>query len=110
MDMRGPLDLLVLATLARTGSAHGYALIVALRESSDGALDLAEGTVYPALHRLERDGWVDSAWSTEAGRRRRVYSITAAGRMALAAKKREWSQLVDVVTVVTGPVRKARTA
>jgi len=110
MEMRGPLDLLVLATLARTESAHGYALIVALRESTGGALDLAEGTVYPALHRLERDGWVGSVWSTEAGRRRRVYSITAAGRTALAAKKREWSRLVDVVDLVTRPLRKARTA
>jgi transcriptional regulator len=110
MEMRGPLDLLVLATLARTGSAHGYALIVALRESTDGALDLAEGTVYPALHRLERDGWVGSEWGAEAGRRRRVYSITAAGRSALAAKKREWSRLVDVVAAVTGRTRKARPA
>ena len=108
--MRGPLDLLVLATLARTGSSHGYALIVALRDSTEGVLDLAEGTVYPALHRLERDGWVGSAWSAEAGRRRRVYSITAEGRTALAAKKRDWSRLVDVVARVTGPLRKARTA
>jgi PadR family transcriptional regulator, regulatory protein PadR len=90
MDLRGHLDLLLLATLARTGPAHGYALITALRDGSDGTFDLPEGTVYPALHRLERDGSVQSRWIAEAGRRRRVYDLTASGHAALAAKRREW--------------------
>jgi len=58
-----------------------------------------EGTVYPALHRLERDGFVASEWSAESGRRRRVYTLTPAGRTAVAAKKREWLRLTDVVTM-----------
>jgi EAL domain-containing protein (putative c-di-GMP-specific phosphodiesterase class I) len=64
MDLRGHLDLLLLATLRHTGPVHGYALITALRNRSDGAFDLPEGTVYPALHRLERDGSVASTWDT----------------------------------------------
>jgi len=105
MDMRGPLDLVVLATLARIGPAHGYGLIVALREHSDGVLDLPEGTIYPALHRLERDHWATSEWRTQAGRRRRVYAIAPAGRTAMARKKREWRALADAVALVTGAVR-----
>jgi PadR family transcriptional regulator, regulatory protein PadR len=90
MDLRGHLDLLLLATLDQVGPAHGYALISGLRERSDGAFDLPEGTVYPALHRLERDGLVSSEWDTSLARRRRVYRLTAAGEAVLAARRREW--------------------
>jgi PadR family transcriptional regulator PadR len=90
MDLRGHLDLLLMATLTRTGPTHGYALIAALRERSAGTFDLAEGTVYPALHRLERDGNVTSRWSDDAPRRRRVYELTAAGHAALAVRAQEW--------------------
>src|SRR2546425_12523382 len=93
MDLRGHLDLLLLGTLRQTGPAHGYALICALRERSAGVFDLPEGTVYPALHRLERDGLVSSEWDTSAPRRRRVYSLTPDGAAALAAKRREWRGL-----------------
>ena len=68
MDLRGHLDLLLLEILARTGEAHGYALISALKEGSEGRFDLPEGTVYPALHRLERSGLVSSSWSADAPR------------------------------------------
>jgi DNA-binding PadR family transcriptional regulator len=97
MDLRGHLDLLLLATLARTGPAHGYALITALRDGSAGEFDLPEGTVYPALHRLERDGNVRSSWSVDAVRRRRVYELTPTGTAALAAKRREWQAFVRAV-------------
>src|SRR5262247_153836 len=90
MDLRGHLDLLLLAALARTGPAHGYAIITALRTDSEGAFDLAEGTVYPALHRLERDGLIRSSWSELAPRRRRVYELTQDGHAALAVRRREW--------------------
>jgi DNA-binding PadR family transcriptional regulator len=103
MDLRGHLDLLLLATLARTGPAHGYALIGALRDRSGGAFDLPEGTVYPALHRLERDGCVSSRWSTDQPRRRRVYELTAAGRKALAARRREWTVFARAVELVQRP-------
>ena len=90
MDLRGHLDLLLLSTLRRLGTAHGYALIASLRESSQGAFDLPEGTVYPALHRLERDGLISSEWQEVSPRRRRVYRLTPRGAEALTEKKLEW--------------------
>jgi DNA-binding PadR family transcriptional regulator len=104
VDLRGHLDLLLLATLRRTGPAHGYALIAALRLHSDGAFDLPEGTVYPALHRLERVGEVASRWSSEASRRRRVYALTPAGEAALRARQRDWRAFARGVGSVIGPV------
>ena len=106
MDLRGHLDLLVLATLRRTGPVHGYGLIAALRDGSDGEFDLPEGTVYPALHRLERDGLVVSDWSTDTARRRRVYALTKDGRAALTEKRKSWQRMVDgVAAVLDGPIR-----
>ena len=104
MDVRGHLDLLLLAVLADAGPVHGYALIAALRERSEGVFDLPEGTVYPALHRLERDGLVVSHWEQAVPRRRRVYALTGAGRQASAAKRREWRSFVNGVQAVLGPV------
>jgi len=86
----GQLDLLLLSVLAAGGPAHGYAVIAALRERSGGAFELPEGTVYPALHRLERDGLLVSGWDPTAGRRRLRYRITPAGQAALADRQREW--------------------
>ncbi|MEV4759372.1 helix-turn-helix transcriptional regulator [Micromonospora sp. NPDC049559] len=103
MDLRGHLDLLLLGTLRHTGPVHGYALIVALRERSDGAFALPEGTVYPALHRLERDGLVVSRWDTSAPRRRRVYALTASGNAALVTKQGEWWSFARGVRAVLGP-------
>jgi PadR family transcriptional regulator, regulatory protein PadR len=100
MDLRGHLDLLLLATLRRTGPVHGYALITALREKSGGAFDLPEGTVYPALHRLERDGSIASSWDTSAPRRRRVYTLTTVGATALADKRTVWNTFVTGVQAV----------
>lgn len=106
MDLRGHLDLLLLATLQHAGPAHGYALITALREKSGGAFDLPEGTVYPALHRLERDGSIASAWDTAAPRRRRIYTLTPAGATALAAKRDHWTVFVQGMQAVL--VNRAR--
>ncbi|MDQ1439174.1 MAG: hypothetical protein QOK43_2803 [Acidimicrobiaceae bacterium] len=96
----GHLDLLLLAVLRRGGPQHGYAVIAGLREASDGAFDLPEGTVYPALHKLERDGLVQSEWSSEDGRKRRVYALTGAGRTALVARKTEWAMFRSGVEAV----------
>jgi PadR family transcriptional regulator PadR len=98
-DPHGQLDLLLLSVLADS-AAHGYRVIERLREQSDGAFDLREGTVYPALHRLERHGLLESHWSSEAPRRRRVYAITVAGRGALEGKRREWSAFAGAVHAV----------
>src|SRR2546425_7154286 len=87
--LKGHLDMLLLAVLL-PDPAHGYAIIEALRHRSGGKFDLAEGTVYPALHRLERDGLLASGWSAETGRRRRGYEITERGRTALAEFQRDW--------------------
>jgi PadR family transcriptional regulator PadR len=102
MDLRGHLDLLLLATLRDGGPAHGYAIIASLRERSLGAFDLPEGTVYPALYRLERDGLVGSEWDASAARRRRVYSLTPAGASVLAAKRRDWRDFARGMRAVLG--------
>jgi PadR family transcriptional regulator, regulatory protein PadR len=102
VDLRGHLDLMLLATLRDVGPAHGYAVIASLRERSLGAFDLPEGTVYPALHRLERDGLIDSQWDARGPRRRRVYQLTAAGATALAAKRRDWREFARGMQVILG--------
>jgi DNA-binding PadR family transcriptional regulator len=102
MDMRGHLDLLLLGALRQAGPTHGYALIVSLRERSQGAFDLPEGTVYPALQRLERDGLVSSEWDTSAARRRRVYQLTPEGTAALAVRRREWRTFAQGVQAIIG--------
>src|SRR3954470_17923252 len=91
--VRGHLDLLLLAVLSG-GARHGYAVITELRARSEGEFDLPEGTVYPALHKLEEAGLVASEWSTVDGRRRRLYVITDQGRTALTAHRREWRLFV----------------
>jgi DNA-binding PadR family transcriptional regulator len=105
MDLRGHLDLLLLSVLESSGALHGYALIAALRDGSDGIFDLPEGTVYPALHRLERDGLVASDW-TGQGRRRRAYALTRDGRAALAVRREEWTRFATGVERVATPPRR----
>lgn len=97
--IKGHLDLLLLATLAEQ-DAHGYAVIQALKQRSGGEFDLPEGTVYPALHRLERQGYVRSSWDKSAGRKRRVYSLTRQGRAALASGRSEWQGFAQAVATV----------
>jgi PadR family transcriptional regulator PadR len=99
--LKGHLDLLLLAMLAQD-PGHGYALVERLRERSAGTFNLSEGTVYPALYRLERSRLVSSRWSSASGRRRRIYSLTHKGRRALAAERSEW---VTFATAVEGIVR-----
>src|SRR5437763_6368106 len=99
--LKGHLDGLVLATLAE-GPAHGYAVIERLKQRSAGAFDLAEGTVYPVLHRLEAEGLLASAWSEAGGRRRRVYRLTRRGRTALAGRRRDWQLFAGAVEAVLG--------
>jgi PadR family transcriptional regulator, regulatory protein PadR len=99
--LKGHLDLLLLSALA-AGPAHGYAIITALRARSDGTFDLPEGTVYPALHRLEDAGLLASSWSDADGRKRRVYALTAKGAAALAAEQTEWKRFARGVHAVLG--------
>ena len=103
--MKGHLDLVLLGVISR-GAGHGYQVITRLREQTGGALDLPEGSVYPALHRLEDLGLLTSEWHPVAGRRRRVYSMTAEGRAALNAQRRDWRALVQAVESVLEPGRR----
>jgi PadR family transcriptional regulator PadR len=98
-QLKGHLDLLLLSALSR-GSSHGYAVAEALRFKSAGALDLAEGTLYPALHRLEEAGALSSRWATVGGRRRRLYVLTRRGRRALAREAQGWKRFAAGVTSV----------
>ncbi len=97
--LKGHLDLLLLAVIARE-PAHGYAVIQALRDRSGETFDLPEGTVYPALHRLERQGLLASGWTEHDGRRRRVYRVTGAGAEVLAAGRVEWRAFANGMQAV----------
>jgi DNA-binding PadR family transcriptional regulator len=99
--LRGHLDALLLAVLDGR-KLHGYAIIEALQLRSDGALDLPTGTVYPALRRLERAGWLDSEWDVVSGRKRRTYRLTRSGEQALAAERAEWREFKTVIGGVLG--------
>jgi DNA-binding PadR family transcriptional regulator len=94
--LKGHLDLLVLSVL-HNSPAHGYAVIQRLAAQSDGAFDLPEGTVYPALYRLERTGLLTSDETVVDGRRRRVYRLTPAGEQALGERIGEWEQFARSV-------------
>jgi len=97
--VKGHLDLLLLGILS-SEAGHGYAVITKLRERTNGLIDLTEGAVYPALHRLEDLGLVTSDWQQVAGRRRRLYRITAAGHTALARERSEWDKLSSAIAIV----------
>lgn len=101
--LKGHLDLLLLSVVSQ-GPAHGYALIERLKVRSSGTFDLAEGTVYPALHRLEQAKLLKSRWSTgdAAVRRRRVYELTTKGRTELGARTSEWLTFISGIHAVLG--------
>ena len=99
--LKGHLDLLLLSVLS-AGPAHGYAIISALRERSEGTFDLPEGTIYPALHRLEDAGLLGSSWADADGRKRRVYALTEKGVTALAAERTEWWRFANGMQAVLG--------
>jgi DNA-binding PadR family transcriptional regulator len=97
--VRGHLDMLLLSIVA-DGPIHGYAALEELKRRSGGTFDLPEGTVYPALHRLESAGLLASGWSTDTGRRRRVYEITKRGRASLATEQHDFAALVAGIEAV----------
>ena len=94
----GTLDLMVLKPLAAMGPLHGFGIARRIEQIADGAFALNQGTIYPALLRLEQRGWISSAWGTsENNRRARFYSITRAGRKQLAAETESWARTVAMV-------------
>lgn len=99
LQQRGTLDLLLLAALADS-PAHGYVLIERVRERSGGVLDFPEGSIYPALHKLEAERLVRSRWADVGGRRRRIYSLSGRGRSALRRRTAEWERFTAAVRAV----------
>ncbi|HXV62769.1 MAG TPA: PadR family transcriptional regulator [Vicinamibacteria bacterium] len=101
--LKGHLDLLLLAVVS-TGASHGYQIARRLAQASGNALELPEGTLYPALHRLESKGLLESSWAEVGGRRRRVYSLTESGKEALAQERLAWGSFAQAVESVLDTV------
>jgi transcriptional regulator len=99
--LKGHLDLLLLSVLSN-GPAHGYAIIESLRARSEDVFDLPEGTVYPALHRLEDQGLLKSTWSEDSGRRKRIYQLTPKGQQALNMRQEEWLKFSTAINATVG--------
>ena len=100
-DLQGTLDLLVLKTLASSGSMHGYGIVLHIQRASDDLLRVEEGSLYPALHRMEQSGWITSEWAlTETNRKAKYYKLTAQGRRQLAQAEESFDQLVKGVRAV----------
>lgn len=97
--LKGHLDLLLLAAV-QSRPSDGYAIAETLRARSNGAFDFAEGTLYPALHRLEQAGLLSGRWAEVSGRRRRVYQLTWAGHRALAKRQQDWRDFARAVHAV----------
>jgi transcriptional regulator len=102
--LQGTLDMLVLRTL-QWGAQHGHGIGVAIAASSEDALQVDSGSLYPALHRLEKQGWIASEWKvTENKQRAKYYRLTAAGRKQLAVEQSKWERLVAAIGRVMQPV------
>jgi transcriptional regulator len=100
-DLQGALDLLVLKTLDQKGEMHGYGIVLHVQRASDELLAVEEGSLYPALHRMEQSGWIKSAWAlTESGRKAKYYRLTAVGRKELEVAEKSFDQLVKGVRAV----------
>ncbi len=101
--LQGTLDLIVLRTLATMGPQHAYGIAARLQQVSEDLLNLNQGTLYPALVRLEQQGWIKGAWRrTENNREAKYYAITAAGQKALARETQRWRRLAGVVEKLLG--------
>jgi PadR family transcriptional regulator, regulatory protein PadR len=96
--LQGTIDLLILKALARSGPLHGYALAQAIRQWSDEMLQIEDGSLYPALHRMTEEKWLKPSWGlTDTNRKARFYAITATGRKQLEQEEKNWAHLTDAV-------------
>ena len=99
--LQGSLDLLVLKILSRRPGLHGYGIMTAIKERSGEVLRAEEGTLYPALHRMEEAGWIRAEWITkETGRRARIYELTTAGKKQLSVVEARWEAVTSAVNQV----------
>jgi transcriptional regulator len=106
--MQGTLELLVLETLAAKDELHGFGILDWILEATDGELTVEEGALYPALHRMERRGWLASDWGvSEKGRRARYYRMTPAGRDALEREEARWNRYVGAVARIVARATRA---
>lgn len=100
-DLQGSLDLLVLKTLSQIGEMHGYGIALHIQRASDELLNVEEGSLYPALHRMEHSGWISSSWAlSETGRRARYYRLTSAGRKQLQEAEKSFEQLIKGIRAI----------
>jgi len=100
-QLSGTLDLLILKTLAQAGPTHGYGIVLYIQRVSDDLLRVEEGSLYPALHRIQQSGWITSEWrSSKNNRRARYYKLTPAGRRQLAKEEQSWERVVQGVASV----------
>ena len=102
--LQGTLDMLILRTLV-TGKAHGHTIAHVIEHTSDDVLEVEQGSLYPALHRLEDRGWVKSSWGlSDNNRKAKFYELTAAGKKQLAAERKRWQQMVIAISRILGEV------
>src|SRR5580692_204019 len=100
-DLQGSLDLLVLKTLSQRSELHGYGVVLHIQRASDELLQVEEGSIYPALHRMEQSGWISSKWGlTETGRKAKYYKLTTVGRKQLQVAEESFEQLVKGVRAI----------
>ncbi|MEO8028872.1 MAG: PadR family transcriptional regulator [Bryobacteraceae bacterium] len=100
-SLQGSMDLLVLKILSRRPRLHGYAIMSAIKDWSGEVLRAEEGSLYPALHRMEEEGWIRAEWITkDNGRQARAYELTAAGKKQLAAEETRWQAVTSAVNRV----------
>jgi PadR family transcriptional regulator PadR len=105
--LQGTLDMLILQTL-QWGPQHGYGIVQAMRANSGEVLQVDTGSLYPALHRLERQRWIAASWKvSENNQRVRVYRLTAAGKRQLSSERSRWDQLQAAMAGILNPVRRA---
>ncbi|HEX3436841.1 MAG TPA: PadR family transcriptional regulator [Pseudacidobacterium sp.] len=100
-DLQGSLDLLVLKTLSQIGPLHGYGIVLHIQRASDALLNVEEGSLYPALHRMEQSGWLRSEWAlTETGRKAKYYRLTPTGRKQMEEAEKSFEQLVKGIRAI----------
>lgn len=99
--LQGSLDLLILKILSKRPKLHGYGIMAIVREMSGDVLRADEGSLYPALHRMKENGWIDAAWIvTDGGRRARIYNLTTAGKKQLLAEEARWETVTSAINRV----------
>jgi PadR family transcriptional regulator PadR len=100
-DLQGTLDLLVLKTLSQMGELHGYGIVLHIQRASDELLSVEEGSLYPALHRMEMSGWIRSEWKvTDTNRKAKFYRLTSAGEKELQSAEKSFEQLVKGIRAI----------